>query len=219
MELNLGFDAVAADEEEPSILEYARSHGICVDYETEPLRVAELGKPSEDHFDRNFWDPSDTSITNALSGLTRERLTVNRDVALFLKEAHSLQDLPATDASSADGRTWVLSLKQELPLLKSDTELDQLNFGSTALPRFKDLKISSEIVNEQNDEGLEWPVKYFAFPAQCDARAKAEKLAVSREVLVYLQHAVRDEYVAEDAERIKAEELSYEPVCWLTTLC
>jgi hypothetical protein len=88
--------------------------------------------------------------------------------------------------------------------------------ASGAEVRLRARQIPSEIVNEQNDEGFQWPTKYFAYPAQCDAQAKAEKLAVSREVLVHLQDAIRDTYVPENADRIKAEGMKYKPVCELT---
>jgi hypothetical protein len=194
------------------IVGYARLQGITTDYTTEQLRVLDLTAPSEDEFDRDLWDPSDASITNAISALTKERLTVNRGAALFLKAAHSLQEAPATDPLATDRRKWMLSLKQELPVLKSDYELDLLNFGNAGVPNFKNLQIPSEIVDEQNDEGFEWPTKYFAYPAQCNAQAKAEKIAVSREVLIQLQDAIRDAYVPEDSERLKAENMSYRPV-------
>jgi hypothetical protein len=212
MELNLVSDTAVSDEEESSVLEYARSHGICVNYETEPLHFANFKKPSTEVVDKGFQDPTDASVTDTINVLTRERLMVNRDTALLLKATHSLHESPVADVSTADRRKWILGLKQELPLLNSDYELDQLNFGSAALPKIKDLRIPLETVMEQNDEGLEWPQKYFAFPVQCDAQVNAEKLAISREVLVHLQHAIRDEYIPEDSEIIKAECLRYEPV-------
>jgi hypothetical protein len=219
--LTLEAEADAEPEREPdspeeNVLEYARQQGICIDYTTEQLRVGDLNAPSDDDFYRDLWDPSDASVTNAISGLTKERLVVNRDAALFLRDAHSLQETPATDPLATDRRKWMVSLKQELPVLKSDYELDLLNFGNAAMPDFENLQIPSEIINEQNDEGFEWPTKYFAYPAQYDAQVKAEKLAVSRDVLVHLQNAIRDTYIPGDAERIISEDMRYKPVCELT---
>jgi hypothetical protein len=204
---------------EEDIVEYARLHGICVDYTTEQLCIGDLKAPSNEDFERDLQNPSDASVTDAISGLTKERLSVNKDAALFLREVHSLQEAPVLGPLATDRRKWMLSLKQELPVLKSDYKLDLLNFGSAALPDLKNLQIPSEIVNEQNDEGLEWPANYFAYPAQCDAKAKAEKLAVSREVLIHLQDAIRDAFVPEDCERTKAESLKYKPVCGLADTC
>ncbi|KAF1936475.1 hypothetical protein EJ02DRAFT_413939 [Clathrospora elynae] len=198
----------ALEEEEPSVLEYARSHGACVDYTTERLRISDVNLPSNDTFDRDIWDPSDASITNAISGLTKERLEVNMDAALLLKAIHSFQEAPAKDYLAAEKRKWMLSLKQELPVIRSDYQLDLLNFGSAAMPDFKNLRIPNEITNEENDEGFEWPSKYSAYPAQCDEQAKAEKLAVSRDVLVHLQTSIRDTYTPDDSESIKAETLN-----------
>src|SRR5206468_1087980 len=102
-------------------------------------------------------------------------------------------------------RVWIVSLKQEVPLLKTDSELDLLSFGSAALPNLKNLKIPFETTDEERDEGLEWPSEYHAYPAQCDEKANTEKITISKEVLVYLQDAVRDTYLPEDSEMIKAE--------------
>jgi hypothetical protein len=219
--LSLEAEAESEPEREPdspgeNVLEYARQQGICIDYTTEQLRVRDLNVPSDDDFYRDLWDPSDASVINAISGLTKERLAVNRDAALFLRYAHSLQEAPVTDPLATDRREWMVNLKQELPVLKSDYELDLLNFGNAVMPDFKNLQIPSEIINEQNDEGFEWPTKYFAYPAQYDAQVKAEKLAVSRDVLVHLQDAIRDTYIPGDAERIISEDMRYKPVCELT---
>ncbi|KAF1839428.1 hypothetical protein BDW02DRAFT_539597 [Decorospora gaudefroyi] len=197
----------ASQEEEPSVVEYARAQGICVNYTVEQLLVGDIDAIASDAFDRDLLDPSDAAITNATSELTKERLAVNRDTALFLKAVHSLQEVPEADKTTKNRREWMLSLKQELPLLKTDHELDLLNFGNPAMSDLKNLHIPSETVVEENDEGLEWPAKYLAYPAQLDAQIKAEKLAVSREVLVQLQNAIRDAYTPQDSEIIKAETL------------
>jgi hypothetical protein len=206
MELELDLDPVL-QEREPSILEWARAQGVCINYNTEPLINVEPQAPSNEDYDRHLHDPSDATITTAVSTLIKERLTVNKHAALLLKSAHSLKEVPVTDMSTTDSRMRIRGLKQELPVLQTDHELDLLDFGNTAVPDFKNLQIPSEATVEQNDEGFGWPTKYFAYPAQCDAQVKAEKLAVSREVLVHLQEAIRDAYVPEDGERVEAESM------------
>ena len=206
------------EEEEPSPLEYARSHGICVDYTTESLLIFDFDQLSKDDMNRDLCSPTDASIANATRALTKERLTVNREVVLFLKAVHSLQEGLAVDLSVIEGRQRALGLKQELPVLDSDYELDLLRFGNATNPDFGKLQIPSEIVIEQNDEGFEWPSKYLTYPAHYDAQVKADKLAVSKGVLVHLQEAIRDAYVPEDSEVIKAEALKYEPASCLEAL-
>ncbi|KAI4689948.1 uncharacterized protein J4E84_004129 [Alternaria hordeiaustralica] len=208
MELDLGLDT-----SEPSVLEWARTQGVCVNYETELLHIRHLQSPLDDEFDRYLHEPSDATIDTAVSGLVKEKLTVNKDTALLLKAAHALQDELASDLTVTNSRTWSRDLRQELPVLGSDHELDLLSFGDTPVPDFKNSQIPSEITVEENDEGFGWPTRYLDYPAQCDARVKAEKLAISREVLVYLQDTVRDAYVPEDGQRLEAESLIRKQVC------
>ncbi|KAI4623013.1 uncharacterized protein J4E87_006106 [Alternaria ethzedia] len=202
MELDLGLDT-----SEPSVLEWARAQGVCVNYETELLHIRHLQSPSDDEFDRHLHEPSDATIDTVVSGLVKEKLTVNKNTALLLKAAHALQDELASDLTVTNSRTWRRDLRQELPVLRSDHELDLLNFGGTVVPDFKNLQIPSEITVEENDEGFGWPTRYLDYPAQCDAQVKVEKLAISREVLVYLQDTIRDAYVPEDGQRLEAESL------------
>ncbi|KAI4671307.1 uncharacterized protein J4E88_009341 [Alternaria novae-zelandiae] len=202
MELDLGLDT-----SEPSVLEWARTQGVCVNYETELLHIRHLQSPLDDEFGRHLHEPSDATIDTAVSGLVKEKLTVNKDTALLLKAAHALQDELPSDLTVTNSRTWRRDLRQELPVLRSDHELDLLNFGGTVVPDFKNLQIPSEITVEENDEGLGWPARYLDYPAQCDAQVKVEKLAISREVLVYLQDTIRDAYVPEDGQRLEAESL------------
>ncbi|CAO2654838.1 Nn.00g115710.m01.CDS01 [Neocucurbitaria sp. VM-36] len=196
-------------EDEPSVIEYARSNGICVDYTTETPQIGDISVPSYVYYDQDLKDPSDGFFTNAISGLIKERLTINKDAALLLKAVHSWQEPLATDQLAKDERRRKLNLKQELPILRSDYELDLLTYGSAIVPNLRDLRIPSEVTNEENDEGFEWPAKYFAYPAQCEEKVRAEKMAVSREALVYLQDAIRNEYTARDAEVAEAESATY----------
>jgi hypothetical protein len=200
------------DDEGRSALEYARHHGLCTPYDREPIYDGSLPTPPNDNCDRDLWDPSDGFITNAVNTLTRERLAVSRDVALLLKSVHELQQDPSDDNLTTDRYHRLLSLKQELPILRTDNELDLLNFGSAAMPDLRDLNIPFEPVNQENDEGFEWPTKYLTYPAQYEDQIKAEKLAISRDALLHLRNAVTDNYTEEDYESIKEEGLQYKPV-------
>ncbi|CAG5163354.1 uncharacterized protein ALTATR162_LOCUS6417 [Alternaria atra] len=204
MELKFDPDPIS-QEQDPSILEWARAQRACVDYETELLYTGNFLVPSNDDFDRYLHDPSNATIISAVSALIKERLAVDKNAALLLKAVHSLREVPTTDPSATSSQMWIRGLKQELPVLQSDHQLDLLSFGNLAVPDFKTLQIPSEVTVEQNDEGFGWPTKYFSYPAQCDAQVKAEKLAVTREVLAYLQEAIRDAYIPEDGEKIEAE--------------
>ncbi|KAI4623704.1 hypothetical protein J4E80_003516 [Alternaria sp. BMP 0032] len=202
MELDLGLDS-----SEPSVLEWARAQGVCVNYETELLHIRHLQSPLDDEFDPHLHEPSDATIDAAVSGLVKEKLTVNKDTALLLKAAHALQDELASDLTVINSRTWGRDLRQELPVLPSDHELDVLNFGDAAAPDFKNLRIPYEVTVEESDEGFGWPTKYLDYPAQCEAQIRAEKLAITRDVLVYMQDTIRDAYVPEDGQKLEMESL------------
>ncbi|KAF9694344.1 hypothetical protein EKO04_007446 [Ascochyta lentis] len=215
MELNLFSSdpqSVVEDDDEPSALEYAREQGICVDYTTELPQLADLCLALSATLDQNTRDPFDDDLTNAVAAaieLTKQRLTVTKDVALFLKTVLTPPKPQADDLLAIDGRQSILDLKQELPILQTDAELDMLSFGTRVEPDFRELRkrLPSEDLNDENDEGFGWPVKYFAYPAQCDSKIKSEKLAITRDVLKFLQDAVRDDFTAEDHEKIVAEGL------------
>jgi hypothetical protein len=208
MELDLGLEP-----QDPSILEWARAQGICVNYETELSRITTFQSLSNDDFNRHLHEPSDATITTAVNELVKERLTVNKDTALLLKAVHPLHDVPATDPSVTSRPRRRHDLKQELPVLRSDHELDLLNFGNTAVPNLLKLQIPFEITIQENDEGFEWPTKYLDYPARCDARVRTEKLTISRDVLVYLQDTMRDTYSPEDGQKLEVQSLVRKHVC------
>ncbi|KAJ6191864.1 hypothetical protein J3E72DRAFT_413390 [Bipolaris maydis] len=190
-------------------LEYARAQGLCIDYTTEPLPFPKLDVLSTTALDESLFSLSESSTTDIASTLTKERLTVKRDAVLLLKTIYAYQEEPSVSRFQTDNRKCILDLKPELPVLQSDHDIDMMNFGSVVPPDFRNLNIPSELVNEQNEDGFEWPTVYHTYPAQCDAQAKTEKLAVSRSTLLHLQEAIRDAYVPEDSEVLKAEDKIY----------
>ena len=205
-------------DEDFSVLDYARLNGLSRDYTTELPHIHDIDAPSDETVVQDLLEFTYDLNANAISELSKERLVVNRDAALFLKAVLSCPDAPPNNLTTTDKREWMIGLKQELPILPTDSDLDVLNFGSAALPDLGSLNIPSEVINEENDEGLQWPSKYFAYPAQCDAQARSEKLAVSRGVLVYLQNAVRDEVTTEEIEKAKAETLNHKSVSKVSML-
>lgn len=217
MELDLPFSDPVVEDVELSVLEYARGQGICVDYTRELPQLIDVCLSLKDTIDQDLRDPFDDDLTNAVTAaneLIKERLRVSRDVASLLKSVLTMREPLADDPMVTDGRQWILDMKQELPVLQTDAELDMLNFGTRIEPDYGDLRtrLPSEHLDEENDEGLTWPTKYFAYPAQCDARIRNEKLAVTRDALILLQNAVRDDFTPEDDERMMKEEREFRRV-------
>ncbi|KAF3043972.1 hypothetical protein E8E12_002913 [Didymella heteroderae] len=194
----------------PSVLEYAREQGICVDYTTELPRLLDICLSLKDTLDQDLRDSFEHEITNATTAaheLTKERLALNKEAALLLKIGLTLREPPNDDLLTADARQ-TRNLKLELPILQTDAELDMLNFGTRIDPDFKDLRtrLPSEDLDEENDEGFGWPAKYSAYPLQCDAKIKSEKLAMTRDALTLLQDAVKDDFSTQDREELMVEE-------------
>jgi hypothetical protein len=201
------------DEDDWDALTYARHYGLSKIYYSEPVYDCSLFAQAELTFDRDPCAPSDDSITNKVNALTKERLTVSKDAALLLQAVHELQKPPSNELLITDRHRWMLSLKQEAPVLATDNELDLLNFGSVLIPDFENLNIPLELVDQECDEGLEWPTKYLSYPAQVNQQIKAEKLGVSTEVLLHLQDAVTDSCTSEDLQNTEEKIPRCKVVC------
>jgi hypothetical protein len=218
MELNI------LSEDEPTVLEYARFHGLSTNYALEKPTLRIIPPITDEAFDQDSVDPPDApAVTNCATELTKERLAVSKEAALLLRSVHLLSEPLDTLQLISDRRRHILGSKHEVGLLRTDHELDVLHFGSTATPTFADLRVPLEPVDEENDEGFEWPSKYATYPAQCFERAKSEKLEVSRDILFYLQETAREHLEPPDVEKIMAEGLIHRRVSdtptktrWLT---
>ncbi|KAJ4379582.1 hypothetical protein N0V86_004763 [Didymella sp. IMI 355093] len=210
-ELNLPFSEPEPIVEELSVLEYAREQGICVDYTTELPRYVDICLSLKDTIDPGLPDPFEHDLADAALAareLTKERLNLNKEAALILRTVLTLREPPVDDPLTADARQ-TRDLKQELPILQTDAELDMLQFGTKVEPDLRVIRtrLPSEDLDEENDEGFGWPAKYFTYPAQCDARIKSEKLGMTKDALMFLQNAVTDQFSAQDEEELMAEEL------------
>lgn len=216
MELNIPFSdsaPIVNEVEEPSVLEYAREQGICVDYTKDLPRLLDLRTALEYINDRDIHDHFDDDLANATTAaemLTKQKLCLNREGALFLKSTLALQKLPRHDPLDVVGsQQWIRDMKQELPILQTDAELDILSFGSRIEPDFRDIqqRLPSETLDEEKDEGLDWPAMYLSYPLLYDASIRNERLAVTMEAMTLLQDTLIDEYTPEDSSAMMAEVL------------
>ncbi|KAH9881973.1 hypothetical protein J1614_001144 [Plenodomus biglobosus] len=194
-----------------SALVYARYYGLCVDYASDDSNFRDFIAPSDDELDRDIWHLSKPISADKITELTKERLAVNRDAALLLKAVHLLQAAPAAGPSTIDRRKWMLSLRQEVPVLSTDHELDVLRFGKVTTPDLGNLRIPSEVTDQEKDEGFEWPSRYFAYPAQCEEQVRGEKLGVTKEALQFLQDTICGNERSEDSEELIAAEQYHKP--------
>jgi hypothetical protein len=233
MELNLPFSdpaPVVNDVEEPSVLEYAREQGICVDYTTDLPRLLDQRTAFECINDRDSHDQFDDELANAATAaeeLTKQKLGLNREGALFLKSTLALQGPLDSDPLDVVGsQQWIRDMKQELPVLQTDAELDMLSFGTKIEPDFKDIqqRLPLEILDEENDEGLDWPAKYPSYPLRYDTTIRNERFAVTKEAMTFLQDALNDECTPEDSaifmvEALESREVGMRQASDMTLTC
>lgn len=200
-------------EPESPILDYARTHGLSRDYALESPFYGVIPTPADDAYDEALRLPIEATYQPSVHILLRERLAVNKDTAILLKEVLSGKQALVNDEDQ-QYRAWkeVSGLKLERPLLSTDSELDLLEFGSTKEPDLNDLRVPLDSVDEENDEGLCWPSSYLRCPEKCFDQINSDKIRVSKEVLVLLQDTVTDPWTTADDERVQNEIYGYKRV-------
>jgi hypothetical protein len=191
---------------EPSILDYARFHGIASNYlASDPLD--NIHSISRDLATATLADPIGAAgldfvaIANQAREQVKEKLEVGRDGAIFLssilkpsrlgEEAQTkLSDWDAVCFPDLNHHHRIRDMKQEPPMLMTDHEVDMRLFAEDRRLEPVDLSkldLLREDLNEENDEGLEWPGYFWDLPGQLWDRVRAEKIDCTREVLLFIQ--------------------------------
>lgn len=201
---------------EPSLLDYARFHGLAHDHrETYPL--AGLGQI--DHFvgqDEN--PPEDFPFDDSNASLPAEKICFEKNaMPLLAWIRRSLSEEP----SPFDGGTEFNvhrfgQLRLDPPLLRTDHEWDMIGFGHQVVPDLENEFLPLETVDEEADEGFTWPSKYNSLPDTFFEKCNSETLLVSNEVLVYLRDVMRKCADDNDLMSFDDEGLLYTKVCVFT---
>jgi hypothetical protein len=192
----------------PCVLAYARSHGLCSPYDREPLQpVPRSAVDLTFDLDGEPCSPdiSDAELATAAAALGRERIRINTEAAALLRGIAVQARGERAPCAAPDAWERVKGLKVELPVLRTDAELDLLRFGKKVEPVLGRLRIPSEKVDVQNDEGFEWPERYAEYTALWDERARGEKLRVSGEAMRCLEEARRGLLADAEWERCKGD--------------
>ncbi len=204
-----------SQEVQHSILEYARLHKIARDHlESDPL--ANLG-----HIDDNCTGPFE-DLANCISitefdGSLAEKFSFSKDAIYLLSsvtkiaQGKDILDRPEYVVDAEFDPHRVRHMKQELPVIRTDHELDMTEFASQIVPDLEYHFIPLVLVDEEADGGLTWPSKYNTLPVEYTQKSESENLAVSSEALVCLQETLR--LAREKIEFPDDQVLSYEKVC------
>ena len=179
---------------EPTIIEYARFHGLVRDHrESPPLERLALSE----NLDSSLDDPPELfHIDLAKVQLPQERWAVDAGAASLLSSiVESAQDPPPySDEEIGIDRHRVRRMKQELPLLRSDHELDVLRFRSPIVPDLEHEFLPLETVGVEEDEGVEWPTSYYALPDEFTKKISSEKIEASQDGCLYLQQTLKYDF-------------------------
>ena len=200
-----------SQEFEPSMLEYARFYGLTRNYlEDDPLQ--HLAAPHDIYPGLEDNDDLFQIRADAVK-IPDERLTIDEDAASLLSSVLALAQQPPSrngDDYEIDTRK-VQRMKVEVPLLRTDPEVDLLHFAQKIVPDLANEFLPLETVDEEADEGLDWPSWCHNLPEELTRKLKAEKLDVTNDALVALQEALTihdgSDGIFEDVE------LPYTKVC------
>ena len=202
-----------SQEVEPSLLEYARFHGLIRDHlEDHPLQHLECP--------RDFWSDLEDNqdlfqIRTDTVKVPDERLAVDEGTASLLSSVQALAQQPPSRHGEDDEFDVhrVQRLKLELPLLRSDPEFDLLRFAPKIVPDLEHEFLPLETVDQEADEGLDWPTRCHDLPDEYTKKLESEKLEVSSDAMVVLQAALTYHHEGGNHEFFEDIELPYTKVC------
>ncbi|ELR09828.1 hypothetical protein VC83_06835 [Pseudogymnoascus destructans] len=199
------------DEEEP-IVEYARFYGLSID----PLRDPSPLSLIESLFYIYEKDVSEDSHLPQINYQpilpSDEPLTIDKGAEILLAGANGV----FLDQGTIDKITTAASVrprrqkpKLELPLLRTDPDADLEDFRQRQNPCISDESFIYEPHDIEKDEGIQWPSRFADLPNSLTKDCSMEKITVTRDTMVYLQAALKDNWSKEDTKDFLASQPYY----------
>ncbi|KAJ9292750.1 hypothetical protein DTO271G3_8449 [Paecilomyces variotii] len=188
------------DFQDPSLLDYARFHGIAIDHQS----ITPLDQVPQPHESLNdtLADPPDVPIINPSKlhcdleqELRSEKLEIPKDAARFLSsviQAASRKSIDIDWDSFLPDRHRIRKLKLDLPVIKRNFDLNAspARAERIALDPIQ-LQLPREEVEDEHDEGLVFPKEYGDLSDGIWKEVSTERLDCSREDLELLQKVTR----------------------------
>ena len=197
---------------DPPIIDYARFYGLACDHrQLSPLAGLTLPENLGSFLD----DPPElVHIDLSNVKVPEERLAIDAGAASLLSSiAESAKHSPShSDHDLGIDRHRVRNLKHELPLLRSDHELDVLRFAHPIIPDLKNEFLPFETVDIEEDEAIEWPSSYHALPDEATKKSESEKIEVSKDDLLFLQHTLKSQFESVEHLAFEVDDLPYKRV-------
>lgn len=176
--------------DEIDMLEYARSHGLARNHVVmNPLvnlgQVDDCLGPDE--------DLAGIPPINDFSGhLPAEKLAFSKDALLLLESVtKTAQGVETISHDFVFDTHRIRSMKQEIPEIRTDHELDMMDFGRPFMPYLEKNYMPMILIDEEADEGLTWPLRYKTLPTEFTERSESESLAVPSDALVFLRDTLQ----------------------------
>lgn len=206
---------MSSDVSELTAAQYARLHGLSADHLAEPLPESHI-EALRDHIPEGLTD--DTHLPHIdlpVDGSKQETLTLDKGAAELLQGANNglatPGELEAIIFPLLDTRQ-TKKLRLETPLLRTDHDSDFRSFARWEISHFKDGCLPWEPLDDEMDVGLEWPKRLKDLPAKLLKELESEKIEVQKDILVYLQAAIKGNLTADDDEEVWESEISYKRV-------
>lgn len=186
------------DDDEPSILEYARMAGIARDHQLDDTSVNDLliMKENLDHDFFSYLKHDHLSPLDLQGGINlNERLSVSKGAARLLTSVAQDENRESIDSMLYPllGSRDVKKLRVELPLLLTDNESDLWRFarrdGFNLKPHA--IRFPLELVSIENNEGLEFPPEFYDLETEAFDAIMNEKIEVTRTSIIYFQAAMK----------------------------
>lgn len=172
------------------MLEYARLHGLARNYLVmNPLvnqgQVEDCLGPDE--------DLAGIPPINEFSGQPLvEKLAFSKDALRLLESAtKSAQGDETISHDFVFDSHRIRSMKQEIPEIRTDHELDMMDFGRPFMPDLQNNYMPMILIDEEADEGLTWPLRYKTLPDEFTKRSDSESLAVPSDALAFLRDTLQ----------------------------
>lgn len=179
-----------SQKEEIDMLEYARLHGLARNYVVmNPLvnlgQVDDCLGPDE--------DLAGIPPINEFGGHPRvEKLAFSKDALLLLESAtKTAEGVETTFHDFLFDTHRIRSMKQEVPEIRTDHGLDMMDFGRRSMPDLENDYMPMNLIDEEADEGLTWPLRYKTLPTEFTKRSESESLAVPSDALVFLRDTLQ----------------------------
>ena len=179
---------------EPNLLEYARSFGLASDHlAVDPLDPSYILQSRADFNVLCEHDEDLLHINCSRKFRFFEKLSAGLDAARLLSSVQRLSqhedDNDDNEPLPRDNRAGASRL--EVPVLKTDNELDVLQFTGRASQDIFNITAWHTDSEDWQDDATTWPPSAFNLARQLDAESSEEKLVVPKDVLYFIQAIVR----------------------------